>query len=154
MDYSIQLFSNSIENNLSQKIIDNIQNGQWTEILNNLCYIKENTIILDYIYFKHFAHKNTYDIILNYIVHNIDHLLSKYKNFDMHVNLKNFTVIDIDKHKTFIQNAAEHLKDRYPEKLAKCYIYNAPFIFSQFYNIINLFIDKNTQKKIQLVSPK
>jgi len=154
MDYSIQLFSDSIENNLSQKIIDKIQNGQWTEILNNLCYIKENTIIIDYIYFKYFAHKNTYDIIINYIVHNIDHLLLKYTTFDIHLNLQKLTIVDIDTHKIFIQNISSYLKEKYPQKLSKCYVYNAPFVFSQIFSIVSLFIDKDTQKKIQLVSPK
>ena len=48
-------------------------------------------------------------------------------------------------------NFINYLKDKYPEKLAKCYVYNAPFIFTQIFNIVSMFIDKETQKKIELV---
>jgi hypothetical protein len=66
--------------------------------------------------------------------------------------MKNLNIIDIDKHKSFIHNIAGFLKEKYPQKLSKCYIYNAPFVFAQIYNIISLFIDKDTQKKIELVN--
>jgi hypothetical protein len=148
------LFSHTIQDNLSQQIIRKIQNGQWTDILNKLCYIKDNSIVLDYIYFKYFAHIDTYDIILYFITSNIDHILSNYTKFIVHVNLTNLTLIDIDKHKSFIQNISKYLKDTYPQKLEKCNVYNAPFVFSQFFRLVSLFIDKDTQRKIQLVSPK
>jgi hypothetical protein len=154
METSLQIFSNNLENNLSEKIVNKIKNGQWNDILANLCCIKENTIILDFIYFKHFAHNNTYDMILNYIITNINNILLQYSDFDVHVNLKNLTIIDIDKHKLFIQNISSLLKDKYPQKLSKCYVYNAPFVFAQFLNIVSIFIDKDTLRKIQLVSSK
>jgi hypothetical protein len=72
----------------------------------------------------------------------------------VHVNLKKLTLIDIDKHKEFIQDMSGHLKNKYPDKLIKCYIYNAPFVFSQIFNIVSLFIDKDTQKKIELIIKK
>ena len=154
MASSLQIFSNNIENNFSEKIINKIKNGQWNDILANLCCIKENNIILDYVYFKHFAHDDTYELILNCIIGNIDNIISKYSEFDVHVNLKYLTIIDIDKHKTFIQNISSFLKDKYPQKLSKCYVYNAPFVFTQFLNIVSIFIDKETLRKIQLVSSK
>ena len=154
MASSLQLFSHIIGNNLSYQILNKIKNGQWNDILANLCYIKENTIVLDYMYFKHFAHDDTYELILNYIISNIDNIILTYSEFDVHVNLKNLTIIDIDKHKTFIQHISSLLKDKYPQKLAKCYVYNAPFVFAQFLNIVSIFIDKDTLSKIQLVSSK
>jgi hypothetical protein len=75
-------------------------------------------------------------------------------NFNVHANLKNLTLADIDKHKEFIQNISIILKQKYTNKLTKCYIYNAPFVFSQILNIVSLFIDKETQTKIQLVQKK
>ena len=70
------------------------------------------------------------------------------------MNLKKITLIDIDKHKEFIQDMSIYLKDKYPDKLTKCYIYNAPFVFSQIFNIVSLFIDKDTQTKIELIIKK
>ena len=70
------------------------------------------------------------------------------------MNLKKLTLIDIDKHKEFIQDMSVYLKDKYPDKLIKCYIHNAPFVFSQIFNIVSLFIDKDTQTKIELIVKK
>ena len=35
--------------------------------------------------------------------------------------------------------------------MAKCYIYNAPFIISNVINMISLFVDAETLKKIEIV---
>ena len=128
-------------------------NCNWDEMLNRLCYINDDAIVLDYKYFKYFAVKETYSIILKFITNQIDNLLAVNKYFIVHVNMKNLTISDIDKHKTFIQNISTLCKDKYPNKLSKCYIYNAPFVFSQIYNIVSMFIDKVTQQKIEVISP-
>jgi ribosomal protein S17E len=65
--------------------------------------------------------------------------------------MKKISLSDIDKHKIFIQNISTYLKEKYPDKLLKCFIHNAPFVFKQIFNIISTFIDKETQKKIELV---
>ena len=64
------------------------------------------------------------------------------------------TVLEIDKHGQFIQHLSGILKDRYPNKLEKCYIYNAPFVFAKIYNIVSRFIDKDTQTKIELIDSR
>jgi hypothetical protein len=68
--------------------------------------------------------------------------------------MKKISLTDVDKHKLFIQNFSSYLKENYPDKLSKCYIYNAPVIFKQILNIISVFIDKETQTKIELVKNK
>jgi hypothetical protein len=74
--------------------------------------------------------------------------------FTVSVNLKSLTMIELDKHRSYITSISTILKQRYPQRLAKCYVYNAPFIFAQFYSLISTFIDKDTQAKIILVSSK
>ena len=152
METSNEIFSENSENNSSEKIVDKIKKGEWSDILSNMCFIKENTLILNYIYFKHFAIQQTYSFILKHITNNIDKILLTSSDFMVRVNMKNLTIVDIDKHKLFIQNISGYLKDKYPQKLSKCYIYNAPFVFAQFFNIVSMFIDKETQKKIELVN--
>lgn len=152
MENSNEIFSENIETNSSEKIVDKIKKGEWSDILTNMCFIKENTLILNYIYFKHFAIQQTYNFILKHITNNIDKILLTSSYFMVRVNMKNLTIVDIDKHKLFIQNISGYLKDKYPEKLSKCYVYNAPFVFAQFFNIVSMFIDKETQKKIELVN--
>jgi hypothetical protein len=151
MDSLNEIFSDNFENSSSEKIIDKVKKGEWNDILQGLCCIKGNSVILNYIYFKHIAKDQTYRYILNYITNNIDQVLLSNNEFIVHVNMKNLTIVEIDKHKEYIKFISEFLKDKYPEKLAKCYVYNAPFIFTQIFNIVSMFIDKETQKKIELV---
>jgi hypothetical protein len=151
MSAKIALFENNIESISSEKIVSNIKNGEWNSILRGLCNIKDDAIVMDYVYVKYFATKITYNIIINHITNNIDEILSKYPKFNVYVNLKKLTLVDVDKHKDFIQDISIILRDRYPDKLTKCYIYNAPFVFSQIFNMISYFIDKDTQTKVELV---
>ena len=65
--------------------------------------------------------------------------------------MKNLTITDVDKHIKFIQNMSVILKEKYPNKLTKCFVHNAPFVFSQILNIVSMFIDKETQSKIELI---
>lgn len=152
MDTLNKIFLDNFENNSFKKIKDKVKKEEWLEILNGLCYINEKNVILNYIYFKHVAQEQTYAYILNYITNNIDNVLTKNDDFIVHINMKTLTLFDIDKHKKFIQYISEFLKEKYHEKLAKCYVYNAPFIFTQFFSIVSMFIDKETQKKIVLVN--
>ena len=139
-----------VENN-ENICIEKIKKSRGEEILTNLCSIKENSIILNYIYFKYFATKDNYICILNYIANNVDSILLNNDNVVVHINMKNLTIADIDKHKSFIQSISAYFQEKYPQKLKKCYVYNSPFVFNQLYNMICMFIDKETQKKIELV---
>lgn len=154
METSFEIFLENIENSSSEKIIEKIRKGEWKDILSGLCFIKKNSVILNYIYFKYCATNDTYDFILNYITNIIDQILLTNNDFIVHLNMKNLTIIEIDRHKLFIQNISGYLKTKYPQKLAKCYVYNSPFIFTQVFNIVSMFIDKDTQQKIELVKNK
>ena len=147
MELANDMFSENIENTSSEKIIDKVRNGNWNDIFKGLCCIKENNIVLNYIYFKYIANDETYSYIMNHITNNIDQILQTNNEFSVHVNMKSLTIVDIDKHKEFVQQISLFLKDNYPDKLEKCYVYNAPFMFSNFFNIVSMFIDKETQKK-------
>lgn len=133
-------------------IIEKIKNQKYDEIFTGLCSIRDNSIILHYSYFKHFAMNDTYDIILQFIVSNIETILKNNTTFTVHVNANNLSLTDVDKHRSFILKMSETLNERFPYKLQKCYIYDAPFIFSQVFNIVSKFIDKETQKKIHVVN--
>jgi hypothetical protein len=131
--------------------IDKIKKGNLNDILSELCYVKNNAVIINYIYFKYLATEKTYNYILIYITNNIDNVLLKHSEFIVQVNMHKLSISDIDKHQSFIKNLSFVLKEKYPNKLLKCYIYNAPFLFKQIFNMISVFIDKETQEKIELV---
>jgi hypothetical protein len=155
-----EVFTPKFGDGSSEKIVAKIQKGEWNDIFEGFCYIKDQIVFMDYIYFKHLATKDTYNMVLNYMIQKIDcvlagnSVLTGNSVFTVYVNLKKLTVLEVDKHGQFIQQMSKVLKERYPDRLYKCYIYNAPFVFSQIYNIVSRFIDKDTQEKIVLIKTK
>ena len=150
----MEIFIPIFDSSSSEIILSKIQKKEWQFIFEGLCNIQNNSVIIDYKYFKICAGKDTYDTLLNYLIMKIDSVLNNKSTFCTYINLKNLTVLEIDKHGQFIQYLSTILKDKYPNKLEKCYIYNAPFVFAKIYNIVSMFIDKDTQQKIQLISSK
>jgi hypothetical protein len=123
------------------------------KLLSSMCYTQNNVVAFDYVYFKKIANKETYDLIIQAILYNIDNVLTQYEQFDCHITLKMMTISDVDKHMSFWVKLTGVLRQRYQSQLAKCYIYDIPAFFAQCYNLVKCFIDKVTQDKIQLVQP-
>ena len=136
---------------VSENILSKIRQGDWQFILNGICNIRDNALIMDFIYVKHFSTKQTQQIIIDLIVNNIDKILNVNSKFIVHVNIHNMKLKDVDNNRDFIRTISKCLKEKFPDKLDKCYIYNATTMFSQILNVISLFIDKDTKEKIQLV---
>lgn len=141
-------------NNILQKKTNNyinlkINEDKLNDLLKNFCNIKmNNEIELNYKYFKiinTFIEKNE---VLNYIIYIIENVLTNYATFIIHANIEKLTLLEIEKNKEFIQNMSSILKERFPDKLEKCFIYEGSFIFKQIYNLLSIFIDKATLKKI------
>jgi hypothetical protein len=133
-----------------------IKHKTMNDLLLGFCNINEdNDIMLNYSYLKIIKQLiQTLDnhFIIDHVVQMIDQVLNKHSFFTVHVSLKSLTISDIEKYYSFISNISETLKKKFPDKLEKCFIYNAPFIFSQIFNIISSFVDKPTIVKIQLVN--
>ena len=138
MSLKIECLSNS------EKIITKIKNGDFTDIFENFIQIENNQITIHYIYFKHFASNSTYDFLTGLITNKIDPIINQYQTFIVHFNIKTFSLVELDKHKTYIYSVSNYFKERYPNKLEKCYIYNSSFLINQLYNIVSSFIDKDT----------
>ena len=136
---------------VSENILSKIRQGDWQFILIGICTIRENALIMDFIYVKHFSTTQTQQIIIDLIVNNIDKILNVNSKFIVHVNIHNMKLKDVDNNRDFIRTISKCLKEKFPDKLDKCYIYNATTMFSQILNVISLFIDKDTKEKIQLV---
>jgi hypothetical protein len=123
------------------------------ELLNNLCFIQEDTnnILLDYRYFKCFVAYEDYDNIFGYFNNLIAKVLQKNEDFNVHIYMHSVSITDIDKFTSFISKLSQVMKDSYQGKLGNCYIYNASFIFTQVVKIISKFFDKDTQDRIKLI---
>lgn len=110
-----------------------------------------NNVSFDYKLFKFLYNHISIEKILQHIINVINSILNKYDTFIVHVNIKSLTLLDIDKYKEFIQIMSIKLKELFNDKLEKCYIYDAPYIFSSVFNFLNMFIDKKTQDKLEIV---
>lgn len=143
------LFSNN--HIKSDKIIEYIKNNKLSEIFEGLSYIKNNSLIIEYKYFKYFASLHTYDIITNYIDNQLSNILTKYNTFSIFINMKSISISDVDKHHNYISYISKFFSEKYPDLLHKCYIYNPPYIFEKVFTMIRVFIDKETQTKINII---
>ena len=135
-------------NNFSSKPQSN--NNNINDLLNNFCHIKTNNEIeINYKYFKiinTFIDKN---YILNYLIYIVENVLIKHQTFIVHVNIEKLTLLEVEKNRDFVQDMSNVLKERFPDKLEICLIYEGSFIFKQIYSLLSIFIDKKTLKKIK-----
>jgi len=122
------------------------------DLLENFCHItNENKILLDYRIFKYIARTNTYESLIKHISSKINLVLSTNPSFSVHICTKLLTISGADKHILFIYKLTESLNSSYPDKLEKCYIYDAPFIFQKIIGMLSLIIDKKTLSKIVII---
>lgn len=134
-----------------EQIIQHFKNSNFSELFFNFCRVEDNRIIIDYVYFKYLGNSNTYLTFRNLILKCIDDILANYEKFECHISIKKLTILEINKHIDYIRNFSNLLKETYQDKMNKCFIHNASALFSQIYDIIVPFIDKDTQQKIQLL---
>ena len=124
------------------------------DVLKKVCYLyKENQIVINYSYLKWIMKNGAYtnESLIEYIMNVFKETLLYHKNFSLHMNSNHLTMMDIDKYYLFIKNISLIMKESFPNKLDKCFVYNAPFIFSKLFSILSVFIDKATLQKIQIV---
>jgi len=123
------------------------------DLLESFCNITNNNkILLDYRIFKYIARPNTYDVLIKHISSKINLVLITNPTFSVHICTKLLTISGADKHILFIYKLTESLNSSYPDKLEKCYIYDAPFIFQKIIGMLSLIIDKKTLSKIIIVN--
>jgi hypothetical protein len=142
--------SNSQINNTNMN--SNIKN----ELLKKMCIINtdNNQICLNYTYFKQLLDINMHDEILLYCHSIFDTFLENNDKLILNVDVRNLNINIINKHYDYICYILKDFKEKYPDKLDKCFVYNPPFVFAQLYKIICFIIDKETQKKIIIVKNK
>jgi len=126
-------------------------NIQYCNNLNFIFINSDNEIILDYRIFKLIATPQSYSNIIENILDIIEKVLLNSNLFTIHLCLKSLTLKELENYYPFICIISETLKNKYTDKLEACYIYNAPFIFSQAISLISKIVDKKTQQKIILV---
>ena len=138
-------------NNRTEKIMAKIKQGNLQYILNGLCNMKDDVIFIDFKYFKFFAERVTYQLITQVVMNHCDLVLQSFPKFIVHLNISSFNISQLDKHRAYITQISHLFANKYPDTLKICYVYNASFVFAQLFNIISLFVDKDTLQKVHLI---
>jgi CRAL/TRIO domain len=124
------------------------------DFLKKACFhYKDNHIVINYSYLKWMMKNGIYtnESLIEYIMNVFKETVMYHKYFILHINSNHLTMMDIDKYYLFIKNISIIMKESFPNKMDKCFVYNAPFIFSKLFSILSVFIDKNTLQKIKIV---
>ena len=143
---NLTIKSSTESNNINLKLNEE----KLHELLDNFCHIKiHNEIIIQYKYFKIINTFIDQNYILNYLIFIVEKILINYETFIVHVDIEKLTLLEIEKNRDFIMNMSNVLKEKFPDKLDFCIIYEGSVFFKQIYRLLSIFIDKNTLKKIR-----
>jgi hypothetical protein len=126
-------------------------NMDFNQILNKMCFIENNNMILDYKVMKPILYSSTYDIIFDHLMNITKEIVLHNSLLNMQICLKGLTITDMDKHKKFVLRIIKTFSEEFPNKLDVCCLYKTPGIFSQIFALISMFIDKVTINKIRII---
>ena len=101
-------------------------------ILEKICYINDNECYINYPHFKLFANTDTFNIITDHIISTISKILETCKLFIFHFDVKGISLKDIDKYYNYCVYLSIIMKEKFPDKLQKCYVYNSTELFKEF----------------------
>lgn len=136
------------ENEKKQYNVDEL----FKENVVDFCYVNSNNhVIIDYKILKNILDETTYTLVADKLMELFDMVLKVDRTIIVHLNLKYLNLIEVNKYQNYLYFLTNLFNLKYPDKLEICYIYECPFLFNTFYNIISSFIDKKTQGKLKFV---
>jgi len=134
------------------------ENYDLTHLLDKTVYIitdettgkLTNKICIDYLVFKLYANPENYEKIIIHILRIFDVFVEQNCLFEVHLNLKSFTVSSAERYKSFIETfAKECLKTqtKYSCKISKIVIMNTPSVIDFISKICNQWIEPDLKDK-------
>jgi hypothetical protein len=138
--------------NNEYNFLKNKKNEDINIYLSYFSYIKENSLILDYRFFKLIGNPNNYDFFLNYLMNQIEEIFKNTNLFNLYFNIDTITLTELDKYSTFFIKVAKLFSEKYPDCLQNFYILGSGFMFDNMKNLFSLILPKKTREKIQFKS--
>jgi len=125
-----------------------------TAIKNTVFILSDsNRIFFNYEIFKYYGHDENFDAIVNYILSLILLCISKFENFEFHINLHSFTISAAQRYnpaiKLFMGKCISE-KTEFSKLLKKMVIYNAPKLMYEISLLLKPLIDPIITDKIVL----
>ena len=95
----------------------------------------KNIIYYNYLVFKLYGNETNQQVLHCYFKGLVRRLLEKYETFEVHVNLKSFTISACQRYYTMITSSFDD-NTLFTEKLSRLVIYNTPSIVKQLTTIL------------------
>ena len=122
------------------------------DIIDYFCHTKEDSLFVDYRFFKLISNNiDLFQIYYNSLVNNIDKLLKNNKNIFIHVNIEKFLLTDFDKYSNLFTKLTNLFLEKYPDILNKLFVYGSGIIFDKLIKLLSMFLTKETRTKMILI---
>jgi hypothetical protein len=112
-------------------------------------------VFLDYLVFKTYAHPTIYDQISQYIVNLLTLCIQTHRTFEVHINLKSFTISAAQRYVDIIKRFCSmclQSDTQYAANINKLVIYNAPSMIDAISKMFRPFINERVRDRIELVN--
>lgn len=139
----------SVENIISKIPLDELIQCSIYEIPNT------NKLYFDYIVFKMYASQSNYKTIIQYMIIKIQAIIQVYGNFEMHMNMKSFTVSATERYMDAIRlfcNECYINDEMFSNSLLQMYIYNTPCVINTISSMVLKLLSHEIRSKITTIS--
>ena len=126
-----------------------------TDFIRTLCFESQDhdSMILNYSSLPTLVRNHSQDEIVAAIEQDVkDHMrLRRLPQFVFHLFCTGMHLKNIHLHRNFIFRVTSMFKESFPTELAACYVHDAPFIFSQVFEMIKPFLNREMRQRIIIV---
>jgi len=117
------------------------------DLISNTVFVIPNTnkIFYNYLIFKQYGHESNCPMIMEYFKTLIIETIERYGHFELHFNLKTFSISALHRYSSVIQTAFDE-NIMFSEKMSRVVLYYTPhfieIITTMFYKSIQTFINR------------
>jgi hypothetical protein len=126
------------------------------QLIDQTIYIIPNTnkIFFDYTFFKLFANKDNFNIIVDHTFELLQKTFIMFEKFDLYVNMESFTVSAFERYKDILIDFINKCllnNTKFSDNMTFLYICNVPKTFDAIIKSLKPFIEKQVYEKIKLL---
>lgn len=138
------MFSNFIKKrNKEQENTTILYDFQFNFLLTNTIFILpvnksnpiSNRILIDFVNFRKFVNHSNFDSVVNYFIELIIKILQQHESFELHINLKSFSITATEKYKDIVLLFYDKYQTNYINRINSLYIYHTPHVFDTIQSI-------------------
>lgn len=114
-----------------------------------------NKVYIDYTIFKLYANESVYNKIIETILNKFDIAITKYGNFECHINIEGFTITAAQRYQGLIGlfcDKCVEINSTHTDSLVTFNVYYPPHIMDPIRKILTPFIHKDIKHKINIIS--